>query len=144
MNNLTLYGSTPFDLIERMFGDDGFLDAGFRTPAIDVKENKDTYLIDVELPGVSEKDVTLEVKDRTLTLATIEKSSKTEKDEGEEADKARYIRKERKEFRFSRSFELPEDVDLEKIEARYKDGLLTIALPRKPESAPRVVQVKAA
>ncbi len=141
MNNMTIYGTTPFDLLEHVFGNDGIMEPETRTPVIDVRETRDSYFIEAELPGINEKNVTLEVKDRTLTLATM---AETSKDEADSADKGRFIRKERREFRFTRAFDLPEDIDLEKIEARYKDGLLTIALPRKPESAPRVVQVKAA
>jgi len=141
MNNMTFYGTTSFDLLEHVFGNDGILRPETRTPVIDVRETRDSYFIEAELPGINEKNVTLEVKDRTLTLATLSEASK---DEADSADKGRFIRKERREFRFTRAFDLPEDIDLEKIEAKYKDGLLTIQLPRKPESAPRVVQVKAA
>lgn len=143
MNNMTFYGTNPFDLIEQVLGGDETFSPESRTPVIDVRETKDSYFIEAELPGISEKNVTLEVKDRTLTLSTTQISSK-DKNEEETMDKGRYIRKERRAFKFSRSFELPEDIDLEKIEARYRDGLLTVELPRKPESAPRVVQVKAA
>lgn len=140
MNNMTIYGTNPFDLIEQVFGRDETFNQESRSPVIDVRETKDSYFIEAELPGVSEKNVTLEVKDRTLTLSTTSKDN----NEAETTDKGNYIRKERREFKFTRSFELPEDIDLEKIEARYRDGLLTVELTRKPESAPRIVQVKAA
>jgi HSP20 family molecular chaperone IbpA len=54
------------------------------------------------------------------------------------------MRRERKEFQFSRSFDLPDNVDVEKIEASFRDGLLSITLPKKAEAAPRLVPVKAA
>ncbi|MCE1196413.1 Hsp20/alpha crystallin family protein [bacterium] len=139
MNNLTLYKNNPFDLLDQLFyGDDGFY-PDFRAPAIDVREEEGGYVIEAELPGLSEKDVKLELKNGTLSLATAASESKEEK-----GAKGRWLRRERKTFRFSRDFSLPEDVDADKIEAKFRDGLLTIELPKKPESAPRVVPVKVA
>jgi HSP20 family protein len=139
MNGLTLYGTTPFDLIDRMLSDDHFFAPEYRSPAIDVREEGDRYVVEAELPGLSEKDIRLELKDGTLILSTAKKESSTESN-----GKIRWLRRERREFRFSRSFSLPEDVDAERIDAKFRDGLLTIALPRKPESAPRIVPVKVA
>jgi len=139
MNNVTLYGSNPFDLIDQMFSGDEFLYPQFRTPAIDVRDEENRYIIEAELPGYSEKDIKLELKDGTLSLSTAKSDA-----EGEKNEKGRWLQRERREFRFSRSFSLPEDVDAEKIEAKYRDGLLTISLEKKPESAPRLVPVKAA
>jgi len=139
MKNLTLYGTSPFDLIEQMFSSDDFISPQFRTPAIDVRDEDERYVVEAELPGLSEKDVKLELKDKTLYLSTAKSEDKEEKSE-----KGRWLRKERREFLFSRSFALPEDVDVEKIEAKFRDGLLTIALPKKPESSPRIVPVMAA
>lgn len=139
MNNLTLYGTNPFELMDRFFSNDDFLYPKFRAPAIDVREESDKYVIEAELPGLSEKDIKLELKDGVLSMSTAKKEAKEEKN-----DKLRWIRKERREFRFSNSFALPEDADAEKIEAKFKDGVLSIILPRKPESAPRIVPVKVA
>ena len=139
MNGLTLYGTTPFDLIDRMLSDDQFFAPEYRSPAIDVREEADRYVVEAELPGLSEKDIRLELKDNTLLLSTAKKENSTEN-----SGKGRWLRRERREFRFSRSFSLPEDVDAERIDAKFRDGLLTIALPRKPESAPRIVPVKVA
>ena len=96
-------------------------------------------VVEAELPGVSEKDLKLELKNGLLTLSTEKKEESKEKDEA-----GMWIRRERRESFFSRSFELPEDADGEKIEARFKDGLLTVELPKKPEASPRIVPVKAA
>jgi len=139
MKNLSLYGTNPFDLIDQMFSGDEFLSPQFRTPFIDVLEEDDRYVVEAELPGLSEKDIKLELKDSTLFLSTAKSENKEEKNE-----KGRWLRRERREFQFSRSLALPEDVDVEKIEAKFRDGLLTIALPKKPESSPRIVPVMAA
>lgn len=139
MKSLSLYGTTPFDLIDQMFSSDEFLSPQFRTPAIDVIDEDERYVVEAELPGMSEKDIKLELKNGTLLLSTVKNESKEEK-----SDKGRWLRKERREFQFSRSFELPENVDIDAIEAKFRDGLLTIALPKRPESSPRIVPVKAA
>jgi len=150
MKSMTVYDSLyptlrgtfradPFDLLDSVFGGDSFFSpaSGCRAPAIDVREEEGRYVVEAELLGLSEKDVKLELKDGLLSLSTA--TSEEKKDEGK-----KWLRRERREFAFSRSFELPEDVDGEKIEATFKDGLLTVHLPKKPETAPRLVPVKAA
>lgn len=153
MKNMTVYDSLlpafrgvfradPFELLDRVFEDDfvpGFTGPGFsgRAPAVDVREKDGRYLIEAELPGVSEKDLKVELKDGLLTLSTSKVEEK--KDES-----AKWLRRERRSFSFTRSFSLPEDADGEKIEAHFKDGLLIIELPKKAEAAPRIVQVKVA
>jgi len=139
MNALSYYGNSPYDFFERIFSDDRIKEEDFRMPAIDVLEKKDSYLIEAELPGYSEKDIKLEVKEGVLTLSTEKKTGKEEN-----GDEGTWIRRERNDLRFSRTFSLPEDTDVDKIEAKFRDGVLSIELPRKPESAPRVLTVKAA
>jgi len=139
MNTMTLYGANPFDLIDQMLSNGDLPFSPNRTPVVDVLDDEKRYIIEAELPGFSEKDVKLELKDGSLSLSASRDSTDDEK----KAD-GRWLRRERGEFNFSRSFFLPEDVDLEKIEAKFRDGLLTIALPKKAESAPRIVPVLAA
>ncbi|MCX7026495.1 MAG: Hsp20/alpha crystallin family protein [Spirochaetes bacterium] len=139
MNALSYYGTSPFDLIDRIFSDDRTMEEGYRMPAIDVLEKKDSYVIEAELPGLNEKDIKLEIKERVLSLSTEKMSKKDGQD-----DNGTWIRRERSDLRFSRTFTLPEDTDVDKIEAKFRDGLLSIELPRKPESAPKVLTVKVA
>jgi HSP20 family protein len=150
MKNLTLYDSMlpafrgvfhadPFDLLETVFDRDYFPALGARSPVVDVRSEKDRYLIEAELPGVSEKDLKLELKEGLLTLSTEKKEEKAD-----ESKEGSWIRRERRESFFSRSFELPEDADGDKIEATFKDGLLSVSMPKKPEASPRLVQVKVA
>jgi HSP20 family protein len=139
MNALSYYGNSPFDLFERIFSDDRIVAEDFRMPLIDVLEKKDSYLIVAELPGFNEKDIKLEIKDSVLTLSTEKKADKDEKSE-----EGTWIRRERNDLRFSRTFSLPEDTDVDRIEAKFRDGLLSIELPRRPESAPKVLTIKAA
>jgi HSP20 family protein len=60
----------------------------------------------------------------------------------EKSRKGRWIRKERREFQFARSFQLPEDVEVNEIQATFKNGVLQISMPKKPESAPKTIEVK--
>lgn len=128
----------PFELLDRVFDGD-FLSPGSHGPAVDVREEDSRYVIEAELPGLSEKDVQLELKDGLLTLSTSEKT------EASEENKAmKWLRRERREFSFKRVFEIPDNADGERIEAHFKNGLLSVELPKKPESSPRLVPVKAA
>ena len=150
MTNMTVYDAMlpafrgvfkadPFSILDRVFDNEYFPVVSARNPVVDVREKDKRYLIEVELPGVSETDLKLELKNELLTLSTQRKEDGQTKDEA-----GKWIRRERRESYFSRSFELPEDADGEKIEAKFKDGLLTIELPKKPEASPRLVPVKAA
>jgi len=134
-----VFKADPFEILNRVFDDEYFPALAARSPIVDVREKDGRYLIEAELPGVSEKDVKLELKNGILTLSTERKDEKEQNDES-----GKWIRRERRESYFSRSFELPEDADGEKIEAVFKDGLLTVSLPKKPEASPRIVPVKAA
>jgi HSP20 family protein len=150
MKSMTVYDSMlpvfrgvlkadPFEILDRVFDNEYFPSLAARSPVVDVREKDGRYLIEAELPGVSEKEVKLELKDGRLSLSTEKKEETGEKDSS-----GTWIRRERRDSYFSRSFELPEDADGEKIEASFKDGLLTIQLPKKPEASPRIVPVRAA
>jgi len=134
----SVYRANPFELLNSVFDED-FFPASSRKPVVDVREEDQRYVIEAELPGLSEKDIKLELKDGVLSLSTSSKEEKKEEDTGR-----KWLRRERREFAFERSFELPEDADGEKIDARFKDGLLVVDIPKKPETAPRVVPVKVA
>jgi len=137
MNSMVLYKNNPFDLIDRFFSDDEWLTPRFRMPEIDVYEEENRYMLEADLPGLTEKDIKLEVRNGELTFST----SKMEKKE-EKSRKGRWIRKERREFQFARSFQLPEDVEVNGIQATFKNGVLQISMPKKPESAPKTIEVK--
>ena len=141
MKSMTVYGlrADPFDILDSVFDRDYFPAPAARSPVADVRERDGHYIIDAELPGVSEKDLKLELKNGLLTLSTEKKEEQTDKDKD-----GTWIRHERRDSYFSRSFELPDDADGEKVEAKFKDGLLTVELPKKPEASPKLVPVKAA
>jgi HSP20 family protein len=134
-----VFRADPFEILDSVFDGEYFPALSARAPAVDVREVEGRYLIEAELPGVSEKELKLELKNGLLALSTEKKEEKKDEAEG-----GRWIRRERREGYYSRSFELPEDADGEKIEASFKDGLLRVELPKKAEASPRLVPVKAA
>ena len=98
------------------------------TSSVNVKENEDAFFVELAAPGWKKKDFELEVKEETLTIkASREKAEK----EGE-----KYLRREFQNNSLKRVFNLPETVDVTKIKAQYKNGVLTISLPKKPEAKP--------
>jgi HSP20 family protein len=107
------------------------------TPVVDVREEKDRYVLEAELPGMSEKDVDVHVEDNMLTIKSAKEEEKEEKNE------EGYLVRERRSRSFSRSFVLPRDVDRDKVEARFKNGLLTLSMPKTAESKARQIQIKA-
>ena len=117
---------------------------GCRTyaPKVDVQATKESYELEMELPGLTEKDVTIDLKDREITIASVD-DAKEEKKEAKEEVKATYLVKERVATHFSRSFTLPDDIDSEGVNAKFQNGLLTITIPRKAESKARRIAISA-
>jgi HSP20 family protein len=93
-------------------------------PAVNIREDDKNYVLDFAIPGIDKKDLKIDMNEDTLTI-----SSET-KNETEE-NKEDYRRKEFSYTSFSRSFYIPENVNREKIEANYKDGILTVSLPKQ-------------
>jgi HSP20 family protein len=126
-----------------LFEWDGLLDNFFtdtpvwntRTPAVDVRETEDEYLMEAELPGLTEKNIELNVEDNILTLSSKKEESREEKKDG-------YLIRERRNHEFARTFVLPKDADREKIKGEFKNGLLVVTIPKKPEAKPRKIDVK--
>ena len=103
-------------------------------PAVDIEEKEDHFLVSADLPGVSEKDIEVKLQDGVLLLSGKREASKEEKTEA-----GTY--RERSYGSFCRSFTLGDGVDAEKIEAAYKNGVLTVKLPKKEEIKPRQIPV---
>ena len=104
-------------------------------PRVDISEEDTAVLLTAELPGVSKDDVKVELKDGVLTLSGEKKSEHKEEKNG-------FYRSERVYGSFTRSFTVPETLDAEKIEAEYADGVLRLTLPKRPEAAPRLINVR--
>ncbi len=103
-------------------------------PAVDILEKEGSLVLRAELPGVNEKDIDLKLEGNVLTLKGDRKFEDEEK-------KNNYHRIESFYGSFSRSFTLPDTVDTQKIKADYKNGILTVTVPQKPEVRPREIPV---
>jgi len=103
------------------------------TPALDLYQNNDNVVAVVELPGMRKEDIDVSLHDGMLTIAGERQSSAGE---GENAE-----RTERFSGKFRRSVTLPTRVDASKVSASYKDGILTVTLPKSEEAKPKKVEV---
>lgn len=101
-------------------------------PAVNIIENEDTFNIEVALPGISKKDVNIDIDDNLLTISREVKEEKTE--ESKETETIKYTRKEFSFKSFKRTFSLPDTIDADSISASAKDGILVITLPKKEEA----------
>jgi len=139
----------PFEsVVNRQDSFDGFvrdffdsfpsvLETEHLAPAIDVAEENGHVVIRAEVPGIKKEDIDVSLRDGVLTLKGEKKLESDRKDR-------RYHRTERRYGAFSRSIALPEYVDLNKVDAQYKDGVLTITLDKKAEAKPKQIEIKAA
>jgi HSP20 family protein len=105
------------------------------TPALDVFEDKDNIFVRVELPGMKREDIEVSLHEGTVSISGERKSES----KYEEAD---VHRSERFFGRFQRTIALSAPVAAEKVKAQYKDGILTVTLPKTEEAKPKVIDVK--
>lgn len=126
------------DLFNRVFGSDFFGDF-FEgdVPAINVKEKKKRYELEVSVPGFEKEDFEVKVEKNILTISG-ERTHQTEESEGEE--KGRLLRKEFSSRSFCRSFTLPENIDTESIAVKYRNGILDIKLPKMEKAEEELVK----
>lgn len=172
MNTLSFFNpkfsSDFFDVIDRNFyGRCGNPEMPKRfVPKVDVKETKDSYIIDMELAGFSEDKVDIELQDRILTISSKREHPRCQPEKTTEAEnpeknsiateeKEVAPKPERQEIKwlvkergfglkhFSRSFTLPEDIDGENVNATFKNGLLTITVSKKTETKSRKIAISA-
>ena len=109
-------------------------------PAVDIWENEGELVVKADVPDVKFEDIRVDLENGTLTLRgerKFEKATKTE-----EKAKGGYHRVERAYGAFERSFTIPETVDSEHVKADYKNGVLTVTLPKKESAKPRKINVE--
>lgn len=125
------------DTIDRLFEDSMPVlpKTALTMPSVNVYEKNNSIIIEADVPGVKEEDLTVEVSDDQLIIRG-ERKSETEVEEKE------YYRREKSYGSFSRVVALPAEVDQKGINAELKDGILMIQLPKKAEATPRVTKVK--
>jgi HSP20 family protein len=103
-------------------------------PAMDLAETKDHLVLRGDLPGLTEDDIEIEIKDNVLTVSGERKAENEEKGEG-------YHRVERAFGRFSRSLSLPQGIDPEQVDAKFDKGVLEVRIPKPAEAKPTRVQI---
>jgi HSP20 family protein len=105
-------------------------------PAFEVRENKDGYVFTADLPGVKREDIEVSLSGNRLSISGKRESQKETKEDT-------YFAFERAYGSFTRSFTLPEGVDTEHVKSELKDGVLTLALPKKPEAQAKRIPIAA-
>lgn len=127
--------------IKQYLDDSSSMKSSFNTeifsPKIDISEKGNQLIIDAEVPGVKKEDLKITLQDNILTI-------EGEKKNVSEESKRKYFRTERSYGSFKKSFTLPEDVDSEKVDANFKNGVLSIVLSKVEEQAPveKIIEVK--
>ena len=112
-------------------------------PKVDVKQTKDNYQFQIDLPGMTQDDIDISIKENTLTVASVQKEEKTE-EKSEEKNREVFLIRERAPFIFKRSFTLPRDADSSNAEASFVNGVLSIKIARRPEEQPKKIAIKVA
>lgn len=105
------------------------------TPALDMHEDKDNVVVKVELPGMKKEDIDLSLHDGSLSISGERKSE-------QKFESAEVYRAERFVGRFQRTVALPAPVAVDKVKAQYKDGVLTVTLPKTEEAKPKQIDVQ--
>ena len=137
------FGSVRKDM-ERLFERMGMADwdlpevrtLGDFTPMVDFSETKDAFVVKAEIPGMESQDISVSLENQMLTMKGEKKHEKEEKDE-------QYYRMERSYGAFVRTVRLPAPVDGSKVTAAFKNGLLTVTMPKAPEAKGSTIPVKA-
>ncbi len=109
--------------------------SGSSEPRVDIKETNDEITISAELPGIDRKDIKVEVKDNVLSISGEKKAESEDEGEG-------YYRRESNYGKFYRAFRIPEGIDVEKSQSKFKDGVLIISLTKPEEVKPKAIEIK--
>lgn len=120
-----------------VFGGTGLAPRGVSewTPAMDVVETADEFVVTAELPGLGKDDIEIEIENNILTIRGEKKEERREKEE-------RHYVYERRFGGFTRSFTLPTNVDPDRVSARFENGVLTVTLPKTEEARGRRVEIE--
>ena len=127
---------SPF-YMSNMFDNDFFPTTSNREnlPAVNIRENEKNFTIELAVPGLDKKDIKIDINEDVLTISSEKKSENEEENNG-------YKRKEFSFSSFTRSFTIPDNINRDKIEANYKDGVLAVELPKEPEKNKITRQIK--
>ncbi|MBJ7882463.1 Hsp20/alpha crystallin family protein [Gelidibacter salicanalis] len=128
-NTSPSFSSWVDNLLENGMGT-GFLsnfNAGMTLPAVNIKENAEEYFLEIAVPGMKKSDFNIDVDNKVLSISSESKEEKEVKEEN-------YTRREFGYASFKRTFTLPDTVESDKISATYKEGILSVHLPKKEEA----------
>jgi HSP20 family protein len=121
--------------LTEFFGNGWEKNSNVWSPSVDISEDENEFTITADLPGISKKDINMNVKENVLTVSGNRNYEK--KDENDT-----YNRMERGYGQFSRSFQLPDNVMENKITANFKNGVLTVCVPKSEELKPKEIAIK--
>ncbi len=133
--NRDIFGKRFSDIMDEFFNDAVATRQGSYAPSIDISETDKQYLIDVEVPGINKNDIDLNIENNTLTISGERKFEKKE-------DNKQYHRVESHYGTFSRSFTLPDNVDVESISATYNNGILHITVDKSEQQMKKQIKIK--
>ena len=122
------------ELLPTVFRGHGLSPAG-KTPAVDIRETDTEYQVIADLPGIAKEHLEVSVKENVLNLKVRTEEQTSEEFEG------RIIRQERYQGTFERSFQLNDTMDGQNVQANYKDGVLTVVVPKKEQLQPKKIEV---
>jgi len=131
--SLTRKEFRPFYL-GSIFDDDFFpVTSKGSNPAVNIREDEKRFILDLAVPGMDRKDMKIDINENLLTISAETKNESEETNDG-------YKRKEFNYSSFCRSFQIPENVNTDKIEANYKDGILSVMLPKVTEEKNKITR----
>lgn len=126
-------------LLDNFFNNDlfdwssrNFSNTNTTLPAVNIKEDEESFMVEVAAPGMDKKDFKIELDNNLLTI-----SSEKQEEKSENGKEGKYTRREFSYQSFSRSFNLPDTVAADKIQARYAEGVLKLEIPKKEEAKPK-------
>ncbi len=123
-------------MFRQVFGDTDASLAGAFSPSLDVEESDEAFTLHIEIPGVKPEEVEVSIEENVLTIAGQRAFYSDKQTDG-------FRRIERRFGRFHRAVRLPDRVDPDKVDAAYKDGLLTVTVPKSESAKPRRIQISA-
>jgi HSP20 family protein len=134
-----LVGRPAWGFFDRLFEDfelpSPFSEEMTFTPAFDVSETENELIVKAEVPGMDQKDIDINLSDGLLTITGEKKHEKEDKNEN-------YHCVERHYGKFSRTMRVPFEVEADKVDATYKDGVLKVTLPKSETAKPKKIEIK--
>ena len=139
MSNVRKYENQNWipSIFNDFFDNEWLVKPNFSTPAINVIENEKDYKVEVAAPGMNKEDFNIHLNENQELVITVEKNS-----QNEQKEEKKYLRREFSYTKFQQAFQLPDNVDKEKIGAKVENGVLEITLPKlAPEDKARINRI---